>query len=228
MIADTDIIEQTVAEVDVPPAYSWGDIARKNFNTLDFEGDWLKHIGAPELSGSWLAWGASGNGKTAYALQVAKYMSQFTKVHYNTLEEGMRKSFKLTLERSNIKSIPAGRFGFHAEDYDALVMRLEKKRSANFIIIDSAQYFFRGMSIKHYFDLINHFDNKLFLFISHAQGMSPKGKLADHIRYHSDVKIHVKDFVAEIQASRFGGREPHVIWEEGMRQREIQLINEGK
>ncbi len=228
MIAEIEVIEKALLEAEVPPAYSWGDIARKNFKTLDFEGEWLEHIGAPELSGSWLAWGASGNGKTAYALQVAKYMSQFTKVHYNTMEEGMRKSFKIALDRANIKSIPAGRFGFHAEDYDELVKRLEKKRSANCIIIDSCQYFFRGMSIKHYFDLLHQFPNKLFVFVSHAQGMSPKGKLADHIRYHSDVKIHVKDFVADVQASRFGGSKPHVIWEQGMRQRELQLIKEGK
>ncbi len=214
--------------INVPPAYSWTDIARRNFRTLEFEGEWRNHIGQPELSGSWIAWGASGNGKTAYALQVAKYMSQFTKVHYNTLEEGMRQSFKMALERANIKSVGKGRFGFHAEDYDQLILRLEKKRSANFVVIDSTQYFFRSMNIKHYFELLEMFPNKLFLFMSHGQGANPKGKLADHIRYHSDVKIYVKDFVAEIQASRFGGSSPYTIWEEGARIRQLEMIKEGK
>ncbi|MBI9064818.1 MAG: hypothetical protein JEZ14_22725 [Marinilabiliaceae bacterium] len=215
-------------EIEVPKAYSWGDIAKKNFKTLDFDGEWLEHLGAPELSGSWTAWGHSGNGKTAYVLQLAKYLTQFTRVHYNTLEEGMRKSFKLALERSNIKSVPKGKFGFQAESYDALVRRLDKKRSANFIVIDSTQYFFRGMSIKHYFELLDHFPNKLFFFVGHAQGAAPKGKLADDIRYHSDIKIHVKDFVAEVQTSRFGGGKPYVVWEQGMRERELQLIKRGK
>lgn len=215
-------------EVVVPKAYSWGDIEKRNFKTLDFEGEWLEHIGAPELSGSWITWGKSGNGKTGYVLQSAKYLTQFTRVHYNTLEEGMRQSFKLALERTNIKSIAKGRFGFQSENYDGLVRRLQMKRSANFIVIDSAQYFFKGMNIKHYFELLEMFPNKLFHFVSHAQGSEPKGKLADDIRYHSDVKIHVKDFVAEIQASRFGGSKPYVIWEQGMRERELQLIKNGK
>ncbi len=219
---------ETTEEIVVPKAYSWGDIEKRNFKTLPFTGEWFEHIGAPELSGSWIAWGKSGNGKTGYVLQVAKYLTEFTKVHYNTLEEGMRQSFKLALERTNIKSVPKGKFGFQAENYDGLVRRLEMKRSANFIVVDSAQYFFKGMNIKHYFELLSMFPNKLFFFVSHAQGSEPKGKLADDIRYHSDVKIHVKDFVAEIQASRFGGSSPYTIWEQGKMEREIQLINKGK
>lgn len=43
-------------DVVVPKAYSWGDIEKRNFKTLDFEGKWLEHIGAPELSGSWITW----------------------------------------------------------------------------------------------------------------------------------------------------------------------------
>ena len=34
-------------------AYTYKDIANKNFATVDFEGVWLAHIGRPELSGSW-------------------------------------------------------------------------------------------------------------------------------------------------------------------------------
>ncbi len=59
-------------------------------------------------------------------------------------------------------------------------------------------------------------------------GKRKKGKLADDIRYHSDIKIHVKDFVAEVQTSRFGGGKPYVIWEQGMRERELKLIKAGK
>ncbi len=219
-MAETDIV--------VPRAYSWEDIQNRNFRTLPFEGEFLEHIGEPELSGSWITWGCSGNGKTAYVLKVAKYLTQFTRVHYNTLEEGMRRSFKLALERTNIKSVPKGKFAFYADSYDQLVKRLEMRRSANFIIIDSSQYFFRGMNIKHYFELINKFPTKLFFFVSHAQGNEPKGKLADDIRYHSDVKIHVKDFVAEVQASRFGGTKPFTIWEQGVRDRELSLISKGE
>ncbi|MCT4647599.1 MAG: hypothetical protein N4A74_21610 [Carboxylicivirga sp.] len=226
-----------IEEKEVPSALSWGDIAKRNYKTLEFEGEWLEHLGEPELSGSWITWGLSGNGKTAYEMQLAKYMTGFTKVHYSPLEECKKiagskvkvgKSFKMAMERANMSSVVKGKFGVYPESYDELVKRLEKARSANYIVIDSLQYFFRGMTIKHYFDLLDYFPNKLFHFISHAQGNSPKGKLADSIRYHSDIKIHVKDFVAEIYANRFGGGKPHVIWEKGMRERELKLIKQGK
>ncbi|MCU7571192.1 hypothetical protein N4241_08765, partial [Riemerella anatipestifer] len=75
-------------EIKVPPAYSYADIAKRKFNTMKFEGDWLELIGEPEVSGCWIIWGLSGNGKTRFALQLAKYLTKFQKVFYNTLEEG--------------------------------------------------------------------------------------------------------------------------------------------
>ena len=70
------------------------DITRYKPQSAAFEGRWLASIGKPELRGCWLIWGASGSGKTTFALQLCKYLSRFCRVAYNSLEQG------LSLQRS--------------------------------------------------------------------------------------------------------------------------------
>ncbi|MCL1652560.1 hypothetical protein BAZ12_00580 [Elizabethkingia miricola] len=205
----------------VPPAYSWADIEKRKFKTLEFEGVWRDLIGTPEVSGSWIIWGLSGNGKTRFCLQLAKYMAGFQRVFYNTLEEGMKLSFKQALEDNNIQSV-GNRFCFHKEKLPQLLARLRQKRSPNIIIIDSLQHF--RITQAEYYNLLEEFPNKLFIFISHAQGSQPKGELADEIRYNSDVKIRVDKFIATpVENTRYGGNKPYTIWEEGARNANIKI-----
>ncbi|WP_052910344.1 AAA family ATPase [Riemerella anatipestifer] len=208
-------------KIKVPPAFSYKDIAKRKFNTMKFEGDWLNLIGEPEVSGCWIIWGLSGNGKTRFALQLAKYLTQFQKVFYNTLEEGMKLSFRKALEANNMQSV-GSRFSFYSDDLEQLKARLRKERSPNIIFIDSLQYL--SASREDLKALLNEFKNKLFIFISHAQGSQPKGEVADEIRYHSDVKIRVHKFLASpAETTRYGGNKPMIIWEEGYRKENVIL-----
>lgn len=122
--------------VRVPPAYSYEDIAKKGVKTLPFKGDWLRLIGEPELTGCWIIWGLSGNGKTRFALQLAKYLASFQKVFYNTLEEGVSLSFKKALEANHMQAV-GNKFTFYQDDLKMLKARLRKQRSPNIIFIDS-------------------------------------------------------------------------------------------
>lgn len=207
-------------------AYSYSDIASKTFQTMEFDGEWLNHIGKPERSGSWCIHGLSGHGKTSYEMKLVKYLCGFERVHINTLEEGMRESFKNSLLRYDMKTV-ANRFTFHSESYEELVKRLDRQRAPKVILIDSLQYFFRRKKLDHYFKLLDRFPTTLFIFISHAKGNDPKGNFADEVQYHSDVKIHVKDFVATVITSRYGGNEPMTIWAEGAHKRQAKLMNNG-
>ena len=69
-------------------ALSVRDVLAYKPRLLEF-GKWLASIGKPELTGSWMIWGNSSNGKTSFCLQLAKYLSKFGRVAYNSLEEGM-------------------------------------------------------------------------------------------------------------------------------------------
>lgn len=204
-------------------AYTYKDIANKNFATVDFEGVWLAHIGRPELSGSWFVYGGSGHGKTSYQLQLTKYLCGFAKVHINTLEEGMRESFRLALDRAGMAAV-ANKFTFQSENYQDLNDRLKGSKPPAVVVIDSMQYFFRGLKVEDYWGMLKAFPKVLFIFISHAKGNQPEGAFADDIRYHSDVKIFVKDYLAQVQTSRYGGCEPYVIWEAGYHRRQMKLV----
>ena len=207
--------------IKVPPAYSYSDIEKMKFVTLPFEGVWKELIGEPEIAGSWIIWGKSANGKTRFALQLAKYLAGFQKVYYNTLEEGLKLSFKKALEGNNIKAV-GSKFCFHKERLQQMRARLDKDRSPNIVIIDSLQHF--RISVVDYHSLLEDYPKKLFIFISHANGSEPKGELADEIRYNSDVKIRVNQFVASpVETTRYGGNKPYVIWEEGANNTELKL-----
>lgn len=205
----------------IPPLYSVADIEKKHFKTLPFQGEWKGLIGTPEVTGCWIIWGLSGNGKTRFSLQLAKYMAGFQKVYYNTLEEGMKLSFKKALKANNMQAA-GNRFGFQSENLQQMRARLGQKRSPNIIFIDSLQYL--NPTKEDVKALLRDFPDKLFIFISHAQGLQPKGEIADEIRYHSNVKIRVHQFLASpAETTRYGGDKPYIIWEEGYRNATIKL-----
>ncbi len=210
----------------VKKALSYNDIDKIKFLEITVSDDWKQHLGEPQLGNShWLIFGESGHGKTNYALQVAKELCGNYKLHYNTREEGTKKSFKLSLKRNNMKGV--NNFNYQSEDYDELSNRLNRKRQAKIVIIDSVQYFFRGKRSKDYFDFIARFENTTFIWISGADGKMPKGKIAEDIYYDADIVVNVKDFIATILKNRFEAYEPRVIWEHGANERQLKLLQKG-
>lgn len=181
---------------------------------MPFEGAWKDAVGEPEQSGAWIIWGHSGNGKTRFTLQLCKYLSQFSRVLYNTLEEGARRSFQIAINASNMREVGSRMLILDKESIDDLRIRLDRKKSPNIVIIDSIQY--AHITKREYIDLKETYSNKLFIFISHAEGRHPEGRLAKSVRYDADVKIHIQSYVAN-PVSRYGGGTPYVIWEEGAR-----------
>ncbi|MBE9469007.1 MAG: hypothetical protein IMY72_11910 [Bacteroidetes bacterium] len=192
-------------------AVSIDELFKRKFKVMDFTGKWKDAVGKPEAGGAWLVWGNSSQGKTRFSIQLAKYLSNFGRVAYNPLEEGISESFKKAIIDENITS--KNRIIFlDKEPIDELEKRLKKQKSPNFIIIDSLQY--TGMTYNDYKKIRDEFPHKVFIFISHADGREPAGRVAKSVRYDVSVKIRVEGYKAFPQ-SRYGGGEPYVIWEEG-------------
>ena len=59
------------------------------FKTLPFTGKWKEHIGVPSENFSAMIWGKPKQGKTHYAFQLAKYLSEFGDVLYILSDEGV-------------------------------------------------------------------------------------------------------------------------------------------
>lgn len=179
---------------------------------MPFEGQWKDSFGNPVISGSWLIWGNSNHGKTALAIQLSKYLTNFGRVAYNSLEEGAGLSLQQAFKRDKTETGRWSLIILDRESYDDLVTRLTKRRSPDIIMIDSFQYL--GLSFEQYQNLTKRFKNKLFIFISHADGKMPEGRVAKRVRYDVGIKIRVEGFKA-FPAGRYGGGEPFVIWPEG-------------
>lgn len=186
---------------------------KTNLNCLEFTGAWLQAIGRPEVTGTWLIWGKSGNGKTRFALQVAKYLASLgKKVAYDSLEEGVSLSMKNALIDCNMQEVSRRFMLLDKEPIDELIVRLTRPRSPQVIIIDSIQY--TGLNYAQYKILRDTFRNKLFILISHADGKEPSGRVARSIRFDAFVKVWIEGYKA-FPVSRYGGGEPYTIWEEG-------------
>lgn len=187
------------------------EMVSKRMLTMAFDGEWLAHVGQPERSGSWLIWGNSGNGKTRYALMLGKYLTGFGRVAYNSLEEGISESLKRAVMDTGLVGVR--RFILlDKEPIAELANRLSRPKSPDIVIIDSIQY--SGLNYRDYRQLRDTFRNKLFIFISHADGREPAGRTARSVRYDANIKIYIEGYRA-FAASRYGGGDPYTIWEEG-------------
>lgn len=179
---------------------------------LPFENEWLASIGSPELKGGWIIWGNSANGKTRFALKLAKYMANFVRVAYDSLEEGLSLSMQKAIIDVGMSDVKRSFVLLDKETVPMLRERLAKQRSPQVVIIDSLQY--TGMTYKDYTTLINDFPHKLFILVSHADGREPRGNVGKAIKYDAFVKIYVEGYKAFAQ-SRYGGGEPFVVWQKG-------------
>ena len=194
-------------------AVSVSQLMATNHNPMEFEGDWFNLIGKAQKTGTWLIWGNSGNGKTRFALQLAKYLCQFGRVAYDSLEEGASLSMKKAFIETGMQDVKRRIVLLDKEPIPELTERLEKRKSPDIIILDTVQY--SGMNYKQYQLLVDRFRNKLFILLSHAEGKHPAGRVAKSIRYDASAKINIEGYKAFV-TSRYGGNgEPYVIWEKG-------------
>lgn len=196
----------------VKRALTVNDIREYKPLVLPFENEWLASIGSPELKGGWIIWGNSANGKTRFALKLAKYMANFVRVAYDSLEEGLSLSMQKAIIDVGMSDVKRSFVLLDKETVPMLRERLTKQRSPQVVIIDSLQY--TGLTYKDYTTLINDFPHKLFILVSHADGREPRGNVGKAIKYDAFVKIYVEGYKAFAQ-SRYGGGEPFVVWQKG-------------
>ncbi|MBK5213404.1 MAG: hypothetical protein JJE55_07070 [Flavobacteriaceae bacterium] len=197
-------------------AVSVDQLIKKKFIDIPLpEGPLKDLLGTPERSGSWFVYGESGNGKTTFLMQMAKMLASLpkTKVAYDTLEEGARKSMQAAVEENHMWHVRNSFFILDREPIPELRNRLSKPKSPNITIIDSVQY--AHLDKRSYKALLSDFETKLFIFNSHAQGKRPVGAIGRDILFDADVKIRIEGFVAFSisRLSRGISTRPYIIWE---------------
>lgn len=192
------------------------ELLSTKFKTMPFEGEWLANFGQPQLSGSWIVWGESFNGKTSFVLQLCKYLCRFGKVAYDSLEQGISESFRKACIQENMIECDRRFQLLHKVSIADLEIRLGKQKSPSIIVIDTIQYSeLNKITAK---GLVDRWPNKLFIFVSHAEGKNPDGRTALSVKRLSDIKIRVEGFRATIESRyRDGGVNEifYTIWHEG-------------
>lgn len=199
--------------MQIKRAVSVDEILKKKFIEIPFEDDWLKLLGVPEANGVWIIWGLSGNGKSRFSMMLARELTKFGKVAYNSLEEGARKSMAKNVRdcKMDADDVKKNFVILDCEPIEELKIRLRKKKHPRFVFIDSFQY--TGLNYKQFKQLKEEFRDVLFIFISHAEGKLPEGAIAKKVQYDADIKIRVEGYKA-FPMSRMGGGEPYTIWPE--------------
>lgn len=205
-------------DILLPQAIANRNVAKARFQSVPFEGEWKACIGCPELHGSWIIWGTSGSGKTTFALMLAKYLSKWARVAYDSLEQGFSLSLQKAWLRVGMQEAGNRVILLDKESVENLRLRLSRKKSPGVVIIDSLTAL-PGFRKKDYVDMIRLFPSKLFIFIAHEDRGRPDPKIAEMVRRLSDVKIHVDTYkayaVSRYEDSDAGeGGEPFLIWPE--------------
>lgn len=121
-------------------AKSVSELLATKVETFPFKGEWYDAFGEPERKGVWLVWGNSGNGKTTFVVQLCKYLCQFERVIYNSLEEGASLTMKNTLVRCGMLEVNRRFLLLDNEPIDELSERLLRRKSPGIVVIDSFQY----------------------------------------------------------------------------------------
>lgn len=193
-------------------AYSVSNVLSKKFNPLGFTGEWESTLGKPDKAFSALIWGGTTNGKTEAAIKFAKYLTNFGKVAYDSLEQGLSATIQQALIRNHMDTLGNSFMLLDREPFDELIIRMSKPKSPDFLFIDSVQY--TRITKAQYYQLKELMlkKGKGIIWVSQAKGSLPKGALADDIMFDVDLKLWVEGFKLFPDGRLNGGGEPFVIW----------------
>lgn len=177
-----------------------------------FEGKWEEAFGHPERTGVWFIWGNSGNGKSSFTMQLCKELCKYERVAYDSLEEGSCLTMQESLKRHNMIDVNR-KFALLDENVNDLKTRLRRRKSYNIVVIDSFQY--TQMGYRDYINLKEHFPDKLFIFVSHADGKKPRGNAAVSVMFDATLKIWVEGYIATSKGRFIGSTGKYTVWDEG-------------
>ena len=195
-------------------AYSVSNVVTKKFHPLDFEGEWKDSLGTPDKAFSAILYGNTSNGKTEAAIKLAKYLTNFGKVDYDSLEQGVSATIKDALIRNHMESCNNTFRLLDRMPFDELIKRFSKPKSADFLFVDSVQYLRINKAQYYQLKELMLSKGKGIIWISQAKGKLPKGALADDIMFDVDLKLWTEGFKLFPEGRLNGGGEAFTIWAE--------------
>ena len=116
-------------------------IINKAYPSLAFEGEWKEVFGCPSDPFTMLVYGLPKNGKTNFMMKFSKYLTQFGKVWYNSIEEGDCLTIKEAFIRCRMDELEPGKFMMGDRYFfQDMVEYLKGRNKGKFVIIDSRDF----------------------------------------------------------------------------------------
>ena len=188
------------------------EVLSMKFDTFPFSGAWYYAFGTPERRGIWIIWGNTGSGKTSFVMQLCKELCKYGRVAYDSLEEGACLTMQNSLKRFNMQEVNGKFLLLDVEPIDQLCLRMKRQKSPDFVVIDSLQY--TQLTYAQFIKIKEAYRNKLIIFISHASGTNPDGRVAKKVAFDAALKIYVEGKRA-FSKGRFIGPVGHFdVWPE--------------
>ncbi|HJC93480.1 MAG TPA: hypothetical protein H9752_04580 [Candidatus Phocaeicola excrementigallinarum] len=202
--------------------WSVKNIEDRKYDFIPFSPRFASLFGQTELTGNWIVYGKSGQGKSAFCLQLAKEFDEMGKrVLFVSLEMGDSYEFQQSLRRAGITGGNSNILFTGECPPDELAGYLEKQRSADVVMVDSLQYFIDMYRVKtaDFIALRNRFRKKVFIYISHMKGNEVDGETAYDLKKDAFKRVYIEHFKA-VYKGRGNGGDPgfYVIWPKGYRE----------
>lgn len=193
-------------------AISVTELLNTKKKTFDFSPRFAAAFGNPERRGVWFIFGNTGNGKTRFMLELCKELARFGRGTVNSLEEADSLTIQNAFREAGMIDVARRITLLPAEPIAELSERLSRKKSVDFVVIDSFQY--TGLNFKTYQEFKAKHRDKLIIFTSQVEGRQPTGRAACRVRYDADLKIWVEGYRAFSLGRYRGPDEYFTIWDE--------------
>jgi len=197
--------------------FSNRNIVATKHKTMAFTGKWLDSFGKPPVTGSWIIYGTSGSGKTGFALQLAKYLTNFDRVLYWALEQGNSTAFQIAWKREKMAECGNDIMVADAnEDFDMIEKTMKQRKGRGILIIDSLTPL-KGQSfnIITYENFHRKMKDKLLIWVSHEKNGIPDTNVGDYIMKLADLKMRAEGFKVTVNSRAGDKMKDFIIWEKG-------------
>lgn len=182
-----------------------------------------------------VVYGFTGNGKTEFVMMLVKMLSRHGKVLWLSYEQRHGSDLQMATMRNEMED-ESGRFLISdpladlpedvslLEDLDRY---LEKRGSADYIVLDSLDY--TEFTMEDYKYLKTKYDDrKSFIFIAHSsKNGTLKKRISERIIFDGGMGFFVSNFIVFPEKNRYGGFEPFVVFEEQARIRNPAFFAKG-
>ena len=204
--------------------FSNNNILSTKHKTMPFTGEWFDSFGTPATTGSWIVYGTSGSGKTSFALKLAKYLTNFDRVLYWSLEQGNTSDFQKSWKREKMKDCGTDiMLADEEEDFNSIVKKMNARRGQNILIIDSLTPLKgKSFNIVAYERFRKRMKGKLIIWLSHEKNGIPDTKVGDYILKLADLKMRVDGFTVMTNSRAGDKMKDFIIWKKGAEEYDLK------